>query len=1125
MKITILLVFVVLCQVQAEVYSQIASISLNLKNSTVEEVLSAIEEKSDFYFLYNPKLIDADRKVDMEVKDTQIQTILNKLFDDTDVVYSVDNRQIVLSRKESVQNSAQISQQATRKLTGKITDEKGEGIIGVNVSVKGTGFGTITDEAGNFSFNIPKAGGTLTVAYIGYVTQEIKITNQASINVSLKEDTKLLEEVVVVGYGTQKKSDLTGSVSSVKMAEISRTPITTIDQGLIGRTSGVQVLQTSGMPGAVASIRVRGSSSLQGGNEPLYVIDGFPVYAGTGVSPNSSFSDAMGKAQLSGLATINPSDIESVEILKDAAATAIYGARAANGVVLITTKTGQKGRDVVSFNASYGIQNVAKKINVMGAQDYAALVNEAYVWGDGASSAHGKPFYDEAKMAEIAKIGNGTNWQNEIFRQGVTQDYQLSISGGDAKTVYAISGGYSGQQGIIMSSDFKRYSARLNLDRHINDFLTFGTHMSVSHAISNLVATDTGGEGGVVTGAMKMNPILPVYIDQEAGIFTPVNTPGTLEPNPVATLKKQKYISANSRLLGDMYGQWEIIKDLKLKVSIGTDVIYNKYNLYTPSDIYQSNGIAKAIVSMDRSINWLNENTLNWSKSFGKHSLNVLAGLTMQRNNFESVLGRSQGFVNNALLYNNLGAGSTYNQPLSAATQWSILSYLARVNYSYLSRYLLSVNARVDGSSRFGANNKYGFFPSVSAGWRISEEAFMNSLKSTVSNLKIRAGYGFTGNTEIGLYQSLATLGSTSWTFGGGQQVTGFFPNIIPNPDLKWERTGQFDLGLDLGLFADRLRLTADYYRKLTTDLLYNVAIPSASGFSTMLQNIGSVENKGAELLIEGDILKGQFTWTAGFNIATNKNKVISLGGALYKEMPEGDGHLKTGSFRRLVVGQPIGVFYGYRYDGIFQNAEEVSKITSQPSLLGVGFRRYKDLNGDGKVDANNDREILGNPFPLCYGGFTNTFGYKGFELNVFLQYNYGGKLFNYNAIDLETPTGGQNGYAALKDRFMDGKPSTLYPRASTNRIVLISDLFLQDASYMKLKTVSLSYRFPKVKVPHIQALRVFVTAQNLITWTKYEGYDPEVSYQGASTLQAGEDFGGYPQARTWLAGVKLDIF
>ena len=1003
-------------------------------------------------------------------------------------------------------------------VTGTVTDTSNESLIGVNVQVKGSTIGVVTDIDGKFSLSVPGNQSVLVFSYVGYLPQEFTVGNQRTFNVTMKEDLRNLEEVVVVGYGVQRKSDLTGAVSSVKMTEISQTPISSIDQGLVGRASGVQVTQTSGMPGAVASIRVRGSSSLQGGNEPLYVIDGFPVYAGTG------FGNTGGRAQLSGLATINPADIESIEILKDAAATAIYGARAANGVVLVTTKSGQKGRDIISFNAMYGVSNITKKIDVMNAQDYAALVNEAYIWGDGAKSANGKPFYDEAKMAEIARLGKGTDWQDEVFQQGITQDYQLNVSGGDSKTIYSISGGYSDQTGIVRNSTFKRYSARLNLDRNINEFLTFGSHISASHTISDIVPTDTGGEGGVVTGAMKMNPIQPVYANVEDGIYTLVNVPGTLVQNPVATANEQKFKNASSRLLGDIYGQWEIIKDLKLKITVGTDVIYYKSDQYTPSNIYQSNGIAKASVRMNRSINWLNENTLTYNKTIGEHSLNVLGGFTMQQNNFESVLAASQNFVNDALLYNRLQAGSTYNQPESSATQWSLMSYLTRVNYSYLSRYLLSVNARIDGSSRFGANNKFGFFPSASAGWRVSEEAFMESIRQIVSNLKLRASYGFTGNTEIGVYESLATLGSNSWTLGGNQQVTGFFPNKIPNPNLKWEKTGQLDIGIDLGLFDNRLRLTADYYQKKTTDLLYSVAIPTASGFSTMLQNIGSVENKGFELLVEGNILTKAFTWNSTFNISSNKNKVVELGGEPYKEMPEGDGHLKTGSFRRLVVGEPIGVFYGYRFDGIFQNQEEVNKLAVQPSLLGVGFRRYKDLNNDGRVDANNDREILGDPFPDFFGGFSNTFGFKGFELNVFLQYSYGGYIFNYNAIELETPTGGQNAYAVLKDRFTDAKPSDRYPRASTNRNVLVSDLWLEDASYVKLKTVSFSYHFPKVNIPHIQGIRVYVTGQNLLTWTTYRGYDPEVSYRGASTLEAGEDFGGYPQATTILFGVRLDI-
>ena len=1003
-------------------------------------------------------------------------------------------------------------------VTGTITDEQGEPLIGVNILVRGTTTGVISDIDGHYSLQVSSNQSIIRFSYVGYLTQEITIGAQRTLNVIMREDSQNLEEVLVIGYGVVKKSDLTGAVASVKMDEVSQTPIISIDQGLAGRASGVQVIQTSGMPGAVASIRIRGSSSLQGGNEPLYVIDGFPVYAGTG------FGQTGGNAQLSGLATINPDDIESMEILKDAAATAIYGARAANGVVLITTKSGQKGRDMISFTASYGIQNVAKRIELMNARDYSALVNEAYVWGDGARSQNGQPFYNSAQMAEIATLGKGTDWQDEIFRQGITQNYQLNISGGDSKTVYSISGGYADQQGVIINSNFKRYSARLNLDRNVNNSITFGTHLTASYTITNSIPTDTGGEGGVVTGALKMNPIQPVYSDPETGIYTQVNMPGTLVRNPVATAREHKLKSASTRILGDIYGQWEIIKDLKLKVSVGADINYNKFDDYVPSNIYESGGIAEATVRMNQSINWLNENTITWNKIFDQHSVNVLGGYTLQQNNYERVYASSRDFVSDQLLYNSLQAGATYNRPESAATQWNIMSYLTRVNYSYMNRYLLSVNARIDGSSRFGANNKYGFFPSASAGWRISEESFMEPVKQVMSNLKLRASYGFTGNTEIGVYESLATLGNNSWTFGSNQRVTGFFPNKIPNPDLKWEKTGQLDIGVDLGLFNNRLRLTADYYQKKTTDLLYDVAIPSASGFSTMLQNIGSVENKGVELLLEGNILTGPVTWNSTFNISTNKNKVVALGGEPYKEMPEGDGHLKTGSFRRLVVGQPIGVFYGYRFDGIFQNETEVSQLTGQPSLMGVGFRRYKDLNGDGRVDANNDREILGDPFPSFFGGFSNTFGYKGFELNIFFQYSYGGKIFNYNAIELETPTGGQNAYAYMTERFTDEKPSDRYPRASTNRNVLVSDLWLEDGSFIKLKTTSLSYSFPSVKSSHIQGIRVYLTAQNLLTWTNYRGFDPEVSYRGASTLTAGEDFGGYPQSRTFMFGVKLDI-
>jgi TonB-linked SusC/RagA family outer membrane protein len=928
----------------------------------------------------------------------------------------------------------------------------------------------------------------------------------------LIEDTQTLDEVIIVGYGTVKKSDLTGSVSSIKTTEIQQTPMVSIDQGLVGRASGVQVIQTSGMPGATASIRVRGSSSLQGGNEPLYVIDGFPIYSGGG------FGNTGGKSSLSGLSTVNPSDIESIEVLKDASATAIYGARAANGVVLITTKSGKKGNDVISFESSFGFSNVVKKIDVMNAAEYVQLVNEAYT-NDGL-----KAYYDDAAVAEIMRMGKGTDWQDEVFRRGLSQNYQLTFSGGDAKTQYAISGNYFTQDGIVISSDFERYSLRINFDRHILDNFTVGTHLSASHTISNSVATETGGEGGVVTGAIKMNPIMPVYADEQTGVYSQVNMPGTLVPNPVATAKERKFNNAASRLLGDIYMEWEMLKDLKLKVSLGTDVMFIKNNLYLPSTIYQSGGRATAEVAVRRTINWLNENTLTWNKVFAEdHAFNVLGGFTMQRNNQERVYGSSAEFVNDVMQHNNLGAGSVYNKPESENTQWSLMSYLARVNYTLMSKYLFSVNARIDGSSRFGVNNKFGFFPSASAGWRITEEPFMEDAKTVLPNLKLRTSYGFTGNTEIGVYESLATLGSNNWTIGN-QLVSGFFPNKIPNPDLKWERTGQLDVGLDIGLIDNRFRLTADYYRKTTTDLLYSVAIPAVSGYQTMLKNIGSIENQGYEFSLESDNLSGPFTWITAFNISFNKNKVLELGGEEYKEMDESDGHLKTGSVRRLIVGEPIGVFYGYRFDGIFQNEAETKAQTSSPSPIGVGLRRYKDLNGDNVIDASNDREILGDANPDFFGGMANTFAYKGFELNVFFQYAYGNEIFNMNAVELETPTGGQNAYRELLNRWTPANPGNIYPKATTNRNVLISDRFIEDGSYLKLKTVSLSYGFPSLKTRHIQGLRLYVTGQNLLTWTKYRGYDPEVSYRGASTLEAGEDFGGYPQSRTFMVGIKLDI-
>ena len=636
----VLCMLTIFCASATVSYSQVNEISLHLEDATLEQALEAIKQQSEYSFWYRNDEINLGRKVSVNINNQNIANVLDRLLATQGLAYTINEKHIVIYKTNEKASHPMITN--NKKITGKVTDEKNEPIIGANVVVKGSTTGTITDMDGNFTLEVPDQA-TLLVSYIGYTPKEVAVKNQNNLSIMMIEDSKTIDEVVVIGYGSVKKSNLTGAVSSVKTTEIQQTPMTSIDQGLVGRASGVQVTQTSGMPGAVASIRVRGSSSLQGGNEPLYVIDGFPVYSGTG------FGSTGGNTQISGLSTVNPSDIESIEILKDASATAIYGARAANGVVLITTKSGKKGRDIITFESSFGVQNVAKTIDVMNAQEYAALVNEAYT-NDGLDAP-----YNTTQLGEIAKLGNGTNWQDEIFRPAMIQSYQLTFSGGDNKTTYAISGGYFDQKGVIINSDFKRYSLRLNLDRQIFNTLKVGTHMSGTHTISRTSATDVGGRDGVVNGALKMNPIQSVYANEETGEYTPTNDPGLLIPNPVATAKEEIYNNATTRVLGDVYAEWEFLKDLKLKVSLGMDIMYLKQNKYTPSNIYQSLGIASAKVGVNRSINWLNENILTWNKTFKDiHSLNILGGFTIQRNNVESVTGASSNFVNDVMKYNNI---------------------------------------------------------------------------------------------------------------------------------------------------------------------------------------------------------------------------------------------------------------------------------------------------------------------------------------------------------------------------------------------------------------------------------------------------------------------------------------
>jgi TonB-linked SusC/RagA family outer membrane protein len=1004
-------------------------------------------------------------------------------------------------------------------ISGRVTSasEPG-GIPGINVVLKNTSTGTVTDAAGNYTLQAPE-DGVLVFSGIGFKSVEQAINRRTTLDVALEADITALSEVVVVGYGTQRKSDLTGSVASVSEEQFKKTPVASLDQGLKGRAAGVQVTSTSFQPGGATSIRIRGSNSINTGSEPLYVIDGFPVYndntittGGTtvGTSTGATSASATVGPRLNALALINPSDIVSIEVLKDASAAAIYGARGANGVVLITTKKGQDGTMRIDFDAYYGIQKVSRKLPLLNATQYAQLVNDA----------NGKTIYTDE---QIASFGKGTDWQDEIFRTAPVQNYQLTASGGDAKSKYAISLNYFDQDGIIVDSDFRRYSARFNFEKQALKRLTVGTNLTVANLQANQALTSTGGgEGtqGVVVSALDFNPILPVR--NTTGQYTLENDRGIPIGNPVATARELTNRSMTTRVLGNLFANYEIVKGLTLRTSLGADIVVGDEKYYAPRTIlagYTVQGIGR--VSNANSYSWLNENTLTYTRSLEEHAFTVLAGFTAQKYKRNVNTSSASNFVNDQLGADNLGAGALINAPITNVFDWSLLSYIGRVNYALRDRYLVTLTGRADGSSKFGANNKYGFFPSGSVAWKLSEEEFIKAIPF-IDELKLRASYGKSGNQEINSYQSLAALTGTSYIIGD-KVVKGFSPNNIPNSDLKWETTTQTDIGLDVGVLQNRLTVTLDAYYKKTTDMLLNINVPWSTGFASALQNIGSVENKGLELGLQAVIVDKALTWNANFNISANRNKVLDLGPVSQILTGEINGYLKITDPIVIQPGQPIGAFYGYVSDGIFQNTEEVAASGQKTAV--PGDRRYKDVVPDGTIDAK-DRVFLGSSQPKFFGGFTNDLAYKGFELSASFNWVYGNTILNSTRADLDLPTGQKNSSERVLDRWTPTNPSQTIPRASLNRAFLFSDAQLEDGSFLRLSTLTLGYNLPAAWLERVKIRRakLYVSGQNLFVITHYTGYDPEANQSGQNNILRGIDSDAYPNSRTYMVGVNLSF-
>lgn len=983
-------------------------------------------------------------------------------------------------------HSAALAQEV---LKGRIADDKtGEPIVGAVLKIKDSEEGSVTDIDGNYEFttNHPFPF-TLVVKFAGYEQKEVEIYEALDEDLSIKlKSSSLLNEVVVVGYGTQKRSDLTGSVATVS-EEILKTPVTSVDKLLQGSVAGVQVTQTTGQPGGAVSIRIRGGNSINGGNEPLYVIDGFPVYNDN----NDADAGITAGANINALASLNPSDIESIDVLKDASATAIYGSRGANGVVIITTKKGKAGQNSVSYDSYYGVSKVINTVDVLtDAKQWALLKNDALV------NANKTPYYTQG---QIDSMSGGTDWQKEAFRQAGFQNHQVTFRGGNEKTRFSISGNYYKQNGVLENTDFKRYSGRLNLEHNFNDRFKVGTNLTGSQT-SAQVANDA-----IVRYLLLMPPTIPVK--DANGNYTYQNEFETPIGNPIATLKNITNRTNTFRLLGNIYGDYTLTKGLTARVSIGTDLINNKQNFYVPSSIYQganTNSTGTAAIGTKFVNTWLNENTLNYSTVIGKkHNLNAVAGFTQQYYRSEAVTSGSQQFVSDDLTYNDLSTGSVYTKPTSNTAEWGLQSFLGRVNYSYAQKYYLTITGRGDGSSRFGKNNKWGFFPSAALAWNLNKESFLAS-SNYISNLKLRLSGGITGNQEIGLYQSLSTLATTTYFFND-QTVIGFAPNRISNPDLSWERTRQYDAGFDLAILNNKVNFTFDAYYKKTSDLLLNVPIPYTTGQSTALQNYGVVSNKGIELGLSTQNIKTEkFNWTTNFVYSLNRNKVESLGGGV-------DYVISGQSIAQ--VGKPLGSFYGYKSVGIYQTGE------STPGSI-----KYADIDGDGEITQDGDRAVIGNAQPKFLAGLTNNFYYKNFDVSIFFYASYGNKVFNQNRQQLEQLSGQQNASPDALDRWTPSNPSTTMPRALDDPSTVVSDRFVEDASFLRLKNIVLGYTLPAklTSKAHFGNVRFYIAAQNILTLTKYTGYDPEVSKNEQTTLTQGVDYAVYPNSKSYQVGLNV---
>ena len=1003
-------------------------------------------------------------------------------------------------------------------VSGKVTDEKGEGLPGVSVVVKGTTQGTTTDGTGSFKINAPNTSATLVFSFVGYAKKEVPIGGQSTLNVTLTPDDQTLNEVVVVGYGSQLKKEITGAVQTVSAQEIKDLPVSQIGQKLQGRLAGVQINQTTGKPGQGINIRIRGQVSVSAGSDPLYVIDGFPITGNIG--------------------QLNPDEIDDISILKDAASTSLYGSRAANGVVLITTKKGKPGQTNVSFSTYAGIQKVPVRgrVKMLNAVEFAQFKKEYY-------EDQGQPVPDIFQNPAQYE-GKDNDWYGALLREAPVQSYNLNISSNTAKSNTSLVAGYFNQQGVVLNNVYKRYSLRMNTNFNVSDKVAVGFNLAPSYVFDNTPRTDGDRGTGILFNALHTWPVYPIY--GANGELTKVNQlPGNTGnifayPNWVRAANELTNETKNINLLSNAYIQYKPIKGLTLRSSINVEYLNSKFFFFNPSTATNFINVpipttAVSIRQATENVSWLNENLATYNRSFNDHNFELLAGFTNQhyRQDFSRIEANTYAddrlpTIQGAL---NINRGGTNN----GVNEWALTSYLSRLTYNYKGKYLFTAAIRSDGSSRFGANNQYGVFPSASVGWVLSDEEFLKPIQQ-ISFAKIRTSYGVIGNNNIGNYSQYALVNNTTNAVFGNNVGTGAVVTSLANPNLGWETTKQFDAGLDLGLFNDRIQFIYDFYTKRTTNLLYNVQIPQEAGFGFFTDNIGEIKFWGHEFSLTSRNTTGRLKWTTNANISFNRNIVTSLAPGI--DRVYGNQHITQ-------VGQPFGQFYGMVKQGYYQNADELKNSPIIPGRSAVGTIKFKDVNGDGVITYGgdqDDRAIIGSPFPKFTYGLVNTFQYGKFDMSVTGSGSFGNQLWIRHLYSTANLDGVFNLVEGVKDRFRVNKDGVVITPGAGQFGVSNgggnftgverdwnSSQFLGNASYFTIKNITLGYNIGAFD-KYFKSARLYASIQQVYVFTKYRGGpNPETSAQGdgngdGGNLSQGVDLSNYPVPRTYTLGINLNF-